>query len=64
MESFIKFKREKTKHVFQILGNNYTEEEFIATFKVLYPVDWRRIQEVCLCKEKIIPFGKIFHAAS
>ena len=46
MGSFIRHKKEKVKQVFQILGSEHTEEDFINTFKRLYPEDWQKIQEV------------------
>ena len=46
MGSFVRDKNEKVKQVFQILGSDHTEEDFINTFKRLYPEDWQKIQEV------------------
>lgn len=44
MGSFIRHKKEKVKQVFQILGSDHTEEDFINTFKRLYPEDWQKIR--------------------
>ena len=44
--SFIRPKEGKVKQVFQILGPNHTEEDFINTFKRLYPEDWQKILEL------------------
>lgn len=41
MGSFVRDKNEKVKQVFQILGSDHTEEDFINTFKRLYPEDSR-----------------------
>ena len=58
MSSFISFKKDKIKNVFQILGSNYTEEGFIKTFKALYPDDWRQIQDLWLYEEQCKMPGK------
>ena len=58
MGSFIKYKKEKIKQVFQILGTNHTEESFINTFKNLYPEDWKKIQDIWLDEEQSTPQGK------
>ena len=58
MGSFIKHKKEKVKQVFRILGSDYNEEDFISTFKKLYPEDWQKIQEVWSYEEKGTPPGK------
>ena len=58
MGSFIRYKKEKLKQVFQILGSDHTEEDFINTFKRLYPEDWLKIQEVWSNEEKGTPPGK------
>lgn len=46
MGSFVRDKNEKVKQVFQILGSDHTEEDFINTFKRLYPEDWQKIQDL------------------
>ena len=43
MGSFIRHKKEKVKKVFQFLGSDHNEEDFINTFKRLYPEDWQKI---------------------
>lgn len=58
MTSFIKYKKKKVKHVFQILGEEHTETDFINMFKSLYPDDWQKIQEVWLYEEQSTPPGK------
>ncbi len=59
MGSFIRYKKEKIKQVFQTPGSEHTEESFINTFKSLYPADWQRIQEEqWLYEEQCTPLGK------
>ena len=58
MGCFIKYKREKIKQVFQVLGFGHTEESFINTFKRLYPEDWQKIQDIWLYEEHCTPPGK------
>ena len=55
---FYRYKKEKVKQVFQILGSDQSEEDFINTFKRLYPEDWQKIQEVWSYEEKCTPPGK------
>ena len=43
---FYRYKKEKVKQVFQILGSDQSEEDFINTFKRLYPEDWQKILEL------------------
>lgn len=58
MGSFINYKKEKIKHVFQVLGSNQTEVRFINTFKSLYPDDWQKVQDLWLYEEQCTPPGK------
>lgn len=58
MTSFIKYKKKKVKHVFQILGKEHTETVFINMFKSLYPDDWQKIQEMWMYEEQSSPPGK------
>ena len=58
MTSFIKYKKKKVNHVFQILGDELTETDFINTFKSLYPDDWQKIQEVWMYEEQNTLPGK------
>ncbi len=58
MSSFIHYKKKKIEHVFQVLGKEVTEEDFIRTFKSLYPEDWQKIQDRWLCEEQDTPPGK------
>lgn len=58
MGSFIKFKKEKIKHIFRILGSNHTEESFINTFKSLYPDDWQKVKDLWFYEERCTPPGK------
>ena len=36
-------KEEKVKHIFDLLGDDLTEENFKEKFKSIYPKDWQRI---------------------
>ncbi len=56
--SFIRHKEGKVKQVFQILGLNHTEEDFINIFKRLYPDDWQIIQDLWSYEENSTPPGK------
>ena len=58
MGSFIKYKKEKIKQVFQTLGPGHTEANFINTFKELYPDDWQKIKDTWLYEEQCTPPGK------
>lgn len=58
MTSFIHYKKKKIEHIFQILGADATETEFICTFMSLYPEDWQKIQEQWLYEEQNTPVGK------
>lgn len=58
MSSFIKYKKKKVNHIFQIFGEDHTETDFINMFKSLYPDDWQKIQEVWLYEEQNTPPGK------
>ena len=57
-DSFIRHKKEKIKKVFEILGSDCTEENFISTFKSIYPDDWQKVQDVWLYEEQCTPPGK------
>ena len=57
-DSFIRHKKEKIKKVFEILGSDCTEENFISTFKSVYPDDWQKVQDVWLYEEQCTPLGK------
>lgn len=48
MGPFIRFKKIKIENVFRSLGDNCSEEDFIITFKFLYPDDWQKIQNLWL----------------
>lgn len=54
-DSFIRHKKEKIKKVFEILGSDCTEENFISTFKSIYPEDWQKVQDVWLYEEQCTP---------
>jgi len=58
MGSFIKFKKAKIENVFKNTGSNCSEEEFVTTFKLLYPDDWLKIQDFWLNEERCTPPGK------
>ena len=58
MTSFIKYKKKKANRVFEKLGDNFTESAFIESFKILYPDDWQRIQDIWAYEEKVTPKGK------
>jgi hypothetical protein len=58
MSCFIRYKKEKIKQVFQILGSEYSEENFINVFKTLYTDDWQQIQDLWLYEEHCTPPGK------
>lgn len=58
MTSFIHYKKKKIKHVFEILGVDANETEFINAFKSLYPEDWQKIQDVWFYEEQNTPAGK------
>ncbi len=58
MGSFIRFKKEKIQQVFQTLGSNHSEEDFINTFKFLFPDDWQLIQDVWQYEEQCTLPGK------
>lgn len=58
MTSFIHYKKKKIEHVFQVIGADATETEFIDAFKSLYPEDWQNIQDKWLYEEQNTPAGK------
>lgn len=58
MGCFINHKKDKIQNVFDLLGNNYSETNFINLFKSLYPDDWIKICDKWLDEENNTPAGK------
>ena len=43
MPAVVVKKEEKIEAVFQALGENVSEENFVSKFKEMYPKDWQRV---------------------
>lgn len=58
MGSFVNRKKEKILSVFRAVGQDVNEQSFIETFKLMYPEDWKLIQERWELEERNTPPGK------
>lgn len=51
-------KNEKVEHVVSLLGDNFSNDEFVARFREEYPSDWAKAEKEYLKHERKTKPGK------